>query len=97
MYVSWLLLHSGTILYHSFLLHRQPKYRPVRSIAFTVVSCYAVISLIHIYHLDGWSNPIFSVMKWYIVGMGGSYILGAILYGSRFPEKYWPGAFDYVV
>ena len=36
-------------------------------------------------------------MKWYIVGMGGSYILGAILYGSRFPETYWPGAFDYVV
>ena len=33
----------------------------------------------------------------FIVGMGGSYILGAILYGSRFPEKYWPGAFDYVV
>ena len=65
--------------------------------AFTVVSCYAVISLIHLYTLDGWNNPIFSVMKWYIVGMGGTYILGAILYGSRFPEKYWPGAFDYVV
>ena len=76
---------------------RQPKYRAVRAASFTCVACYAFIPLYHIYTLDGFANPIFSVMKWYIVGMGASYILGAILYGSRFPEKYWPGSFDFVV
>ena len=76
---------------------RQPKYRAVRAASFTCVACYAFIPLCQLYILDGFSNPIFSVMKWYIVGMGGSYILGAILYGSRFPEKYWPGSFDFVV
>ena len=76
---------------------RQPEYRPVRAKSFTIVACYAVISLIHLIILDGFDNPIFSVMFWYVVGMGSTYILGAYLYGSRFPEKYWPGYFDYVV
>lgn len=76
---------------------RQPKYRAVRAASFTVVACYAVFSLIHIYLLDGFDNIIFQTMKYYILGMGSTYILGAFLYGSRIPEKYWPGYFDYVV
>lgn len=34
---------------------------------------------------------------WYMMGMGGTYIFGAVLYGSRFPEKYSPGLYDYAV
>lgn len=76
---------------------RQPKYRPIRARCFTIVACYAVFLLIHIYILDGFNNPIFTVMFWYIVGMGSTYILGAVFYGTRIPEKYFPGYFDYVV
>lgn len=47
--------------------------------------------------LEGFNNLIFTVIFWYLLGMGGTYILGAILYGTRFPEKYSPGSFDYVV
>ncbi|KAK8824902.1 hypothetical protein WA538_005568, partial [Blastocystis sp. DL] len=75
---------------------RQPKYRPIRARCFTIVACYAVFLLIHIYILDGFNNPIFTVMFWYIVGMGSTYILGAVFYGTRIPEKYFPGYFDYV-
>ena len=39
----------------------------------------------------------FVVSRGYMIGMGGTYILGAVLYGTRFPEKFWPGQFDYVV
>ena len=81
----------------STFTHRQPEYRSVRARSFTLVACYAVFALIDLYHLDGFSNPLFRVMGWYIAGMGGTYILGAVFYGSRFPEKYWPGYFDYVV
>ena len=61
------------------------------------MACYAVFLLIHIYILDGFNNPIFTVMFWYIVGMGSTYILGAVFYGTRIPEKYFPGYVDYVV
>ena len=47
--------------------------------------------------LEGFSNPLFSVIFWYMLGMGGTYIFGAVLYGSRFPEKYSPGLYDYAV
>ena len=47
--------------------------------------------------LEGFNNLIFTVIFWYLLGMGGTYILGAILYGTRFPEKYSPGSFDHVV
>lgn len=81
----------------SILTHSQPKYRSVRSICFTAVACYAVIALIHLYILDRFNNPIFTSMTWYVVGMGSTYIIGAYFYGSRVPEKYYPGYFDYVV
>lgn len=55
------------------------------------------MSVVHIYLLEGFKNSMFSVAFWYIVGMGGTYILGAVLYGTRIPEKYFPGHFDYVV
>ena len=84
-------------IFGSLLHSRQPEYRSVRARSFTLVACYAVIALIHLWSLDGFSNPLFRVMKYYVAGMGGTYILGAFLYGSRFPEKYWPGYFDYVV
>lgn len=96
MSVLWLLPNSG-IVYHPISYSRQPKYRPVRARSFTLVACYAVIALIHLYILDGFNNPIFTVMFWYVVGMGATYILGAFFYGSRIPEKYFPGYFDYVV
>lgn len=76
---------------------RSPAYRSIRARSFTLVACYAVVAIVHLLILDGLSNPMFTVLFWYMVGMGGTYILGAVLYGTRFPEKYWPGHFDYVV
>ena len=76
---------------------RSPAYRSVRARSFTLGACYAVVAIVHLLILDGLSNPMFTVLFWYMVGMGGTYILGAVLYGTRFPEKYWPGHFDYVV
>ena len=76
---------------------RSPAYRSVRARSFTIVACYAVIAIIHLLILDGLKNPLFTVLFWYMIGMGGTYILGAVLYGTRFPEKFWPGHFDYVV
>ena len=55
--------------------------------SFTVVACYAVVIFSHLYMLEGFNNLIFTVIFWYLLGMGGTYILGAILYGTRFPEK----------
>ena len=76
---------------------RSPAYRSVRARSFTIVACYAVIAIVHLLILDGLKNPMFTVLFWYMIGMGGTYILGAVLYGTRFPEKFWPGHFDYVV
>ncbi len=83
----------------SFLsLHRrQPKYRALRATLFTIVACYAFFFFPRLYLLEGFSNPLFSVIFWYMMGMGGTYIFGAVLYGSRFPEKYSPGLYDYAV
>lgn len=56
-----------------------------------------MIALIHLFILDRFNNPIFTSMFGYVIGMGTTYIIGAYFYGSRVPEKYFPGYFDYVV
>jgi adiponectin receptor len=33
----------------------------------------------------------------YMALMGGSYIAGALIYGCRFPERCYPGKFNYFV
>ena len=35
------------------------------------------------------------ILNWFFGGL--SYIIGALLYINRFPEKYFPGIFDFYV
>ena len=77
--------------------YRAPETRPVRAIAYIVVASYVVIAMTHLYFLEGFSNPFYKHCFWYLIAMAVTYLLGATFYVSRIPERFWPGAFDYVV
>ena len=77
--------------------YRAPETRPVRAAAYIVVASYVVIAMAHLYTLEGFTNPFYKNCFWYLIAMGVTYLLGAMFYVSRIPERFWPGAFDYVV
>ena len=81
----------------SVLNNRQPNYRKVRSLCFVLLGCYSLVTLIHIYALDKFDNQFNSYMVWYWCGMAFFNLLGAFLYASRIPERFYPGYFDFVV
>jgi len=70
-----------------------PRYRVIRTVFFIVFGGYAVIPLPHMIYLSGFT-AVWPVI-WRESLMGALYITGAVIYGSRIPERYYPGAFDY--
>lgn len=101
--LSSIVLTSPTFRYiYSYLLisiswNRQPNYRKVRSLCFVSLGCYSLLVLMHIYTLDKFDNQFNAYMVWYWCGMAFFNILGAFLYASRIPERFYPGHFDFLV
>ena len=73
-----------------------PKRRTLRGILFIIFGLCAGIPVIHMAFFGNYINGYVKGVKllfWYIGG--ASYVTGALLYIMRFPEKYFPGKFDY--
>jgi adiponectin receptor len=53
----------------------------------------AVLPSVHATALNGWgyTKEIFGLAAWVVAPM----FLGSIVYGAKFPERRWPGRFDY--
>ena len=86
----------GTFLYSLTKDFNLPKRRTLRGILFLIFGISSGFSVIH---MSFFGNTIIGYVKgvkilfWSIGGV--SYIIGAILYILRFPEKVFPGKFDY--
>ena len=74
-----------------------PKMRSLRGKLFIIFGLFAGIPIIHIQffgnYLKGYNS---SINFWYWTLGGITYIAGAIIYIIRFPEKNYPGKFDYI-
>lgn len=73
---------------------RTREWRPYRAALFVAFGLSAVLPMIAGAGYYGFSGIYTRIqMKWVILG-GIFYIIGAVLYGIRFPEKFAPGVFD---
>ncbi|KAF8924824.1 putative hemolysin-III channel protein Izh2 [Dissophora ornata] len=74
---------------------RTPQYRWVRSCMFLAMGLSAVFPVIHSLFLYGLDLAHRAISLNYMVCMGAAYVFGALLYGSRTPERLFPGKFDH--
>lgn len=71
-----------------------PQLRPVRAGVFMAFGLSGVIPAIHYVYMEGWFNDISRASLGWLVLMGLLYILGAMFYALRIPERWFPGKFD---
>jgi len=73
----------------------KPTHRGARTIVFICLGLNAVVPVSHLLKTHG-STRLFSEMGFgWLVASGALYIVGALLYANRIPERLAPGRFDY--
>lgn len=75
----------------------EPKYRVHRMATFLCFGVSGAIPMVHCVISDGMEYQIQSAGIGWMMAMGATYIVGAILYGARIPERFFPGKCDLVV
>jgi len=71
-----------------------PAYRPVRAMLFVCLGGFGFVPSCHFLIMSGWDTALVEASIHRVLIMGGLYILGAVLYGSRIPERFMPGKCD---
>jgi len=69
-------------------------YRPIRALLFVCLGLFGIVPTVHFLHDHGWSAGMVEASVHRVLIMGFLYILGAVLYGCRIPERFLPGKFD---
>jgi adiponectin receptor len=72
----------------------QPDFRHIRALVFVIMGLSAVFPAFHLMYTDGLEKLINENSFIPLVIMAFLYIFGAMLYGARIPEKYFPGKCD---
>ncbi|KAG0367063.1 putative hemolysin-III channel protein Izh2 [Gamsiella multidivaricata] len=73
---------------------RSPQFRWVRSALFLAVGLSGLCPIIHGIILYGFAMAQHAIALNYMFCMGAAYVFGALIYGSRTPECFFPGKFD---
>ncbi|XP_067616576.1 adiponectin receptor protein [Eurosta solidaginis] len=72
----------------------EPALRPLRAGVFMSFGLSGIIPAIHYSLMEGWFSQISQASLGWLILMGLLYILGAMLYALRVPERWFPGKFD---
>ncbi|KAH8288473.1 hypothetical protein KR054_003212 [Drosophila jambulina] len=72
----------------------EPGLRPLRAGVFMSFGLSGVIPAIHYSVMEGWFSQMSRASLGWLILMGLLYILGALLYALRVPERWFPGKFD---
>jgi len=73
-----------------------PEYRKFRAMLFSILGLSGVVPAIH-FAAEGCADPECrqrNVGLAFLLSMAASYLVGAVFYAKRFPEKHFPGKFD---
>merc|ERR1719334_2998117 len=70
------------------------QYRPIRALLFVCLGGFGLVPSIHFLLAAGWSTALVEASIHRVLIMGGLYIIGAVLYGCRIPERFLPGKCD---
>ena len=87
----------GTFLYSLTDDFNKPERRSLRGILFLIFGLCTGIPVLHMAFfgdkIKGYTSGL-KLINWYLGGI--SYVVGALLYILRYPEKKFPGKFDYI-
>eukprot|EP01138_Halocafeteria_seosinensis_P003803 gb/GECG01003889.1/.p1 GENE.gb/GECG01003889.1/~~gb/GECG01003889.1/.p1 ORF type:complete len:522 (+),score=37.59 gb/GECG01003889.1/:1-1566(+) len=73
----------------------KPSFAPLRVGVFIGTGLFGVIPVIHMLYMNyDLELELLLPAVWHLVAMGTFYILGAVLYAVRIPERFTPGHFD---
>jgi len=73
---------------------RTPQFRWVRSGLFLAMGLSGLFPVVHGIILYGFAMAQRAIALNYMFCMGAAYVFGALIYGSRVPECWFPGKFD---
>ncbi|TDL22709.1 HlyIII-domain-containing protein [Rickenella mellea] len=75
--------------------YSKPTHRGARTKVFIALGLSALLPNTHALLIHGYQELTHEMgFKW-LLGSGALYILGALLYANRIPERFYPGKFDY--
>jgi len=96
-YIAFITVFSVTVFFCSLKPDfTSPAKRKLRGGLFLGLGLSTAVPFLHIALFGKYTTGILTnatLKNWWIGGI--SYIVGVILYIWRFPEKYWPGKFDF--
>ncbi|XP_054165789.1 adiponectin receptor protein-like [Oppia nitens] len=98
-YMKWFYIYTGagtTLFCVALTISLYPKfatpvYKPLRALVFLVFGLSNVVPGLHLYYI---LEPQFMYCWSLVVLQGMVYVLGAVIYALRIPEKYFPGKCD---
>jgi predicted membrane channel-forming protein YqfA (hemolysin III family) len=71
-------------------------YRWARTSLFLLLGLSAVLPVSHVVYSYGFNRARSEIGLGYLLESGGLYVVGALTYAVRFPERRWPRTFDLV-
>jgi len=72
----------------------EPQFRPLRAGLFAGFGLSGVVPVLHYAFAKGFIHAISKASLGWLALMGSLYILGALVYASRIPERWFPGKCD---
>ncbi|PWZ00517.1 HlyIII-domain-containing protein [Testicularia cyperi] len=71
-----------------------PAFRPYRTAIFVALGLSAVFPVAHVVHFYGYDTITQTMGLRFLITSGALYVVGALLYALRIPERFAPGRFD---
>lgn len=71
-----------------------PKYRPYRTAVFLILGLSAIVPVAHAISVYGYRTITETMGLRFLILSGALYVVGALLYAARIPERFAPGKFD---
>jgi len=61
---------------------------------FVAVGLFGILPVAHLVWNNGFSDALMNESFFYLIMMGAFYLAGALVYATKFPERFYPGKFD---
>lgn len=91
--VSTTMLGIGAVMVSLMDCFQERAWRAVRASMFTALGLYGIVPIVHQFMLNSHVPQVKLALNYDLL-MGATYILGAIIYANRVPERWFPGKFD---
>lgn len=73
-----------------------PAAQTIRTLAYALIGLFGVIPAVHILVKYGYLSENYQNVGSGLILMGSFYLIGALMYATRIPERFMPGFFDYI-